>query len=312
MPELSVIIPFVNEWPHILYTVTSIREELRDRVDYEIILVDNFCEEVAKQNFTDKSHDYFSNSSTQRVLASYNVKIFNYEEKLSHWQAKNIGVAKAKGQYLFFCDAHCAVSRDSLFDMFQYYKKHHINGSLHLSLTYQLLDTRRLIYGLATDIEKGVLHYRFVEYPRDQQDGFHFKVPCMSTCGMMITRELYDLLGGWPKELGIYGGGENFINFTLAILGKTINIFAAPPLKHHGEPRGYRWNYYDYEKNRCIANYMFGGKEWAQQCYLQHTKGDKKTLSHILDDVLDKCRDHREVIKSKQELSIEDWLNNTS
>lgn len=307
MPELSVIIPFVNEWPHILYTVASITEELRDRVDYELLLVDNFCDEVASQNYADKSHDYFADHSIQKVLAQSNIKVFNYKEKLSHWQAKNLGVANAQGQFLFFCDAHCSISRNSLFDMFQYYKKHHIDGSLHLPLTYQLLDSRRLMYGLVTEPEKGVVHYRFVTYPGNKNNGTHFKVSCMSTCGMMITRDIYKLMGGWPVELGIYGGGENFFNFTLAVLGKTINMFATAPLKHHGDRRKYCWNHNDYVRNRCIATYIFGGKAWAKR-YMRHAKGHDKVLSAILADVLEKCRDHRELIKSRQEISVEDWL----
>jgi glycosyltransferase involved in cell wall biosynthesis len=49
MAELSVIIPFCNEYPQILFTIQSIAQELRDRVDFEIIAVNNYCDEVEKQ-----------------------------------------------------------------------------------------------------------------------------------------------------------------------------------------------------------------------------------------------------------------------
>jgi hypothetical protein len=130
----------------------------------------------------------------------------------------------------------------------------------------------------------------------------------MSTCGMMMTRDIYDELGGWPTELGIYGGGENFINFTLAILGRTVNIFPAGPLFHHGEKRGYHWNGDDYTRNRTIATYMFGGRDLAAR-FIKNRRGNPDILQRILEDVLKKTRPHREMIITKQKLSIEDWLS---
>ena len=49
MPELSVIMPFCNEYPQNMFTIQNIAQELRDRVDFEIIAIDNFCEEVQAQ-----------------------------------------------------------------------------------------------------------------------------------------------------------------------------------------------------------------------------------------------------------------------
>ena len=50
MADLSVIIPFVNEYPQVMFTIRNIAEELRDRVDFEIIAVNNYCDEVKAQN----------------------------------------------------------------------------------------------------------------------------------------------------------------------------------------------------------------------------------------------------------------------
>jgi hypothetical protein len=44
--KLSVIVPFVNEWPQLVFTLGSIAEELRDRVNFEIIAIDNWCKEA--------------------------------------------------------------------------------------------------------------------------------------------------------------------------------------------------------------------------------------------------------------------------
>lgn len=303
MAKLSVIIPFCNEYPQVLFTIQSIAQELRDRVDFEIIAINNYCDEVwAQKREEDKGHE--------ALLASRKgnswLKVLHYEEKLSHWQSKNMGIRESTGKILWFCDAHCMISRDSLFRMYEYYRDHHeeLNGTLHLPLTYKILEWHKLIYKLVANMETAEIAYSFTPYrPAD----IPYVVPCMSTCGMMMTRELYDYMGGWPTELGIYGGGENFINFTLAVLGKQVNIFPAEPLFHHGEKRGYHWNGDDYTRNRTIASYMFGGKELAAR-FIAHRRGNPAILQNILDDVLEKTRPHREIIAVKQKLSIEEWL----
>lgn len=309
MAELSVIVPFCNEYPQVLFTIQSIAQELRGRVDFEIIAINNYCDEVKQQGIKeDKGYD--------AVLASERanpwLKVLHYDEKLSHWQSKNLGVKKSSGKFLWFCDAHCMVSRDSLYKMFLYYKARHknLNGSIHLPLTYKILESHKLIYKLVHNPEIGEVHYSFTGYKVCDRDNLfynHYQVPCMSTCGMMITRDLYDQLGGWPTCLGIYGGGENFLNFTLAILGKSVNIYCGEPLFHHGDKRGYSWNYNCYTSNRIAATYMFGGEALARK-YAKHRKGSQIIIGQILEGVLHKCRPHREMIKERQTITIDEWL----
>lgn len=306
MAELSIIIPFCNEYPQVLFTIQSVAQELRDRVDFEIIAINNYCDEVKKQGIEE-------DKGFEAVFASKKanpwLKVLSYKDKLSHWQAKNVGVEISTGKFLWFCDAHCVVSRDALFNMFEYYKAFHgrINGSIHLPLTYKILESHKLIYKLVYNPEIGEVHYSFTGYRLPGTGLDCYQVLCMSTCGMMITKDLYDQLGGWPTCLGIYGGGENFLNFTLAILGKSVNIYCGDPLFHHGDKRGYSWNYNDYTSNRIAATYMFGGEELARK-YAKHRKGNPVIIQKILDNVLHKCKSHREMIKKSQVITINEWL----
>lgn len=303
MVELSVIIPFCNEFPQVLFTVQSVAQELRDRVDFEIIAVNNFCDEVAAQG---KKEDPGAEALKATMRQNPWLKVINYREKLSHWQAKNLGVKNSTGRFLWFCDAHCVVSRDSLYKVLETYRRHWgvLDGTLHLPLTYKITEAKRMIYKLVTELDHGYVHYSFTRY-RDALAPY--PVPCMSTCGMMMSRELYDALGGWPTELGIYGGGENFINFTLAVLGKTVHIMPGGPLFHHGAPREYSWNYTDFKRNQIIATYLFGGRELAE-LFTKHSKGNQEVLHGILKDLFMKCADHREHIKRQQKLGIRDWV----
>lgn len=285
------------------FTIQNIAEELRDRVDFEIIAVDNWCKEVEQQNRQpDRSHTIIASLSKDNPW----LKVLRYNKKLSHWQAKNMGVRNSSGKFLWFVDAHCIISRDALFRMFEYYKSNYeeLDGTIHLPLTYHILEWHKLIYQLKTNRDKGEVHYSFRTYKNGKKP---YEVPCMSTCGVMITRELLDYLGGWPEGMGIYGGGENFINFTLAILGKKKWIMPGHPLRHHGERRGYHYNIDDYVRNRCLANYMFGGEKWAMR-YVEGRKGSNRVLLGLFEQAVASGITQREDIETKQVISIEDWL----
>lgn len=286
------------------FTVRNLAEELRDRVDFEIITIDNFCDKNPSQvKPKDRSGDYMASMSRMHPWSTHVV----YKEKLSHWNSKRVGVEASTGEFLLFCDSHCIVSRDAIFDMFQYYRENHqkLNGTLHLPLTYHIMEAHMLIYKLQVDRKAGNLHYTFSAYRAAEEP---YEVPCMSTCGMMMSRALYDEMGGWPAALGTYGGGENFMNYTLASMGKSKWIMPGKPLCHHGDKRGYSWTSDDYVRNRTIANYLAGGEEWASRL-IKHRPGNPNILNRILESVKGACGTHRELLAPKQVISMDDWLD---
>ncbi len=294
---------YMNEYPQIMFTVQSIAQELRDRVDFEILVVDNTCPESDKQPYEkDKSGEVMKGSV--RVNQPW-LKYLNYTNKLSHWQSKNFGVQHSTGEFLWFCDSHCIIARDALYNMFCYYKEHHeeLNGSIHLPLTYKILESRKTMYKLVVDHDRAWYHYSLTGYRHEEAP---YEVPAVSTCGMLMTRKLYNELGGWPVEMGIYGGGENFTNFTKAVMGKKKWMFPGNALHHHGEKRGYHSDYTDTARNRCIATYMFGGRELAAKM-IQNTKGSQDVLQAVLQDVFTKCAKHRERIKQQQVIDVISW-----
>lgn len=301
MTELSVIIPFVNEWPQVVWTVRSIADELIGRVDFEIIAIDNYVKkEVNKPQ--DKGGKYLHNVARGNKW----LKVYDYTDKLSHWNAKRYAIERSSSDFLFFSDGHCAIARDALYKAFTLYRSSYkaLNGTLHLPLTYQIMEWHKLIYKLVTDAKIGKVHYSFSSY-RDSEAPY--EVPCMSTCGMLMHRSIYDDLGGWPKSLGIYGGGENFINFVAATLGYKKWIMPGGPLYHHGERRGYAYNYPNFIKNRMVANYLMGGKVWLA-LLVNSARGHKQILNRIGSEVVAECGEQRAMLKAKQKISIEDWI----
>lgn len=307
--RLSIICPFVGEYPQILFTLQSINQALRDGgFDYEVCAVNNWCDEVAQQVINGKPRVEDKGAEAVKACAGRGnkwLRYLHYKDRLSHWQAKNFGVQNSTGDYLWFVDGHC-VAGTSIVRMLNFYEKNYneLNGTIHLPLTYKILEAHRLIYKLVWVPETHELHYSFTTF---RESSTPYEVPCMSTCGMLMSREIYNKLGGWPTELGIYGGGENFINYALATMGMKKWIYPDEPLYHHGDKRGYNWNYDDHLRNRFIAYFVACGRAFVEKA-MEGSKGRPQTKRNILDDVITKCSTHEKVVAQQRKFSIYDWL----
>jgi len=313
--DVSVIIPFCNEWSQIVFTIRAVAEQLKaGYLDFEIIVIDNMVEDIRLR--PDRGHDHYNDKGqfVKSHIASMAEKhkwlrYIRYDDKLSHWNAKRVGVKAALGEVLWFLDAH-VMPDDGIWNGVKYYFDHQaeLDGTMHFPLTYHILESQRLIYKPDIDIATGQFHYKFKNYTWKSSDEI-FEVPVMSTCGMMISKDLYELTGGWPEELGIYGGGENFMNFTLAILGKKKYIYPVHTLFHHGDKRGYKYDGPDWDRNRTIANYLFAGEDIAVRWVWSHAKHTQASRhkTNMLNEVMHLCRKQRDLIQSRQEVCIEDW-----
>ncbi len=301
--DLSIIIPGCNEFPQNAFTVQNVIATLKYApIEFEVLYIDNKSEYKVKN----EHKRGFLDGKARPWL-----KTIHWDDKLSHWCAKNVGIENSTGKTLLFMDAHCIVEPEAIFKMWNYYLAYYddINGSLHMPINYMLdRPGTELVYQCLYERQKGIVHYSF---RRMFERKLVHKVPCMSTCGMMISRDIMENeLGMWPWELGIYGGGENFINYTLAVLGRDVNIWPFNPIHHYAFDRGYSWNYDDWVRNRMIAIYMAGGVEWIdlfRTGLIALNKGRPEVLQKIRDDVVAKCTLQRGWIKDRSKLTIDEW-----
>lgn len=318
--------PCANEYPMVNFTINNIYCELyKSGIDFEIIVIDNWCEEMGKQKVErevngemihvsrgrDKTKETLSHISPKHPF----VKYIEFPDKFGHWNAKNAGIAASTGKILWFVDAHCIVSKNALVNLYRTYIDNYeiINGTLHLPLGYMLeRPGKELLYKFCHRPAKHDWHYTFTSYGSVQKlqspTAAWWPVPVMSTCGMMMSRTIYEELGGWPKELGIYGGGENFINFTLAVLGRQVNILPGLPLYHYADKRGYNWNYTDYHRNRIVSTWLFAGKHHAM-AYMDELRGNYDVWQKVWKGLLESesLRAHHAHLQPLKKMSIEDW-----
>ena len=286
---ISAIVPVCNEYPQILFTVQSLLEEGAD----EVIVIGNKC--------TDKTNKYFS------ALKNPKVRYFVKDDRLSHWQAKNLGIEKSKGDLLFFCDGHCIVGRDTLKYLSGFITDKTCPaakriGGLHCVVHY-ILDSR----GLEYEFRPEEFYYRFCTARQAQEP---YEVPVMSTCGMMCTKSVIEKLGGWNKELGIYSGGEQYFNFKQATCGYPQYIHPKARIWHYAEKRGYCWNYDDFVRNTFIAAYCIGGEELLEkQVALRKVKDRPDVIDALADDVRIKCETDRNFIKDNQVMTYDKYVD---
>ena len=248
------------------------------------------------------------------LIESGNLVYLKYDDTASHWQAKNKALEIAKGRILMFIDAHNFVQRPDLARMYDYYiaNEEEINGSLHMPIM-GLLDRRgkQNIYKLEYNKPKGILHYSFTGIR--EREKVH-KVPSMIWCSAMISRDiLVDRLGGWPKTMGIWGGGEHFANYALAVTGHDVNIWPFGTMRHFAGKtvkRGYSWNHADYHRNRMLAVFIVGGAEWLQN-YADTKQAEGWAEAHeVAANILNTPADveHHALIEKQTIIPIEEWV----
>lgn len=278
---ISAIVPCCNEYPQILFTTQSLLESGVD----EVVIISN--------KSVDKTNLYFRNLKNSRI------KLLVKDDVLSHWQAKNLGIKESNGDLLFFVDAHCIVTKNTIEKLSEFITDE--MGGVHCIIHY-MLDDRGLVY----EFRPEYLTYRFCTAPKMR---FPYILPMMSTCGMMCSRVVIDKLGGWNTELGIYSGGELYFNLKHATCGYPHYVHPETKCWHYAEKRGYSWNYNDFVRNEFIASYCIGGEEWLAKMINNRKKKDKpEVIDNIASNVLRKCIDDRQFIKERQTISLNDFI----
>jgi len=243
------------------------------------------------------------------------VKYLQYDDKQGHWNAKNYGIEKSRGKFLYFVDAHCIMKRDSLRKMVEFLRDppEEKIGGVHAYINY-MLDSRSLEYRPQKNKFFG---YQFCSAQKEEyyEGGIRklrhptkpYKVCVMSTCGMMCPRSTIEELGGWHPEFGIYCGGEGYMNFKQSTCGYHHWIHPDAICWHWAEKRGYIWNHNDYVRNEQIAAYVCGGEEALQFCV--EGRGASGALQAIADDVRVQCAGEREFIKARQVETLEEYFD---
>jgi len=103
--DLSIVIPYIHEYPALIHTIYAIRNELSDEnYTYEIIVVENGEKDPYTPTFL----------SEMWPLTNPGILKYAFEPIPCGPLARNHGAKKAKGKYLMFTDAHIIPQKNTL------------------------------------------------------------------------------------------------------------------------------------------------------------------------------------------------------
>jgi len=319
MSKLAVVIPYAQEGANTFFTCRSVHENLQD-IEHEIIVIDNMCPELMEQlnkkgEVPDRGHDHLNKKGEEckshpSVIAKQSswLKYLKYDLTLSHWRCKSFAIEQSDADYFMFIDAHCIPSNDALTGMYEHYllNEEYYNGTIHLPLTYNILEDKRLTYSLQWQPEKGFIGYTFCA-ARETND-VTYEVPCMSSCGSLMSRKVYNKMYSAWAGLTSYSGGEHIMNYVLALQGHKHWIYNYGTLHHHGNERGYHWNWMGYQYNRATAMYLINGEEFMWKYLNNIGCSDKTLLMSIGSSVIENYCSTRKNCVNNQTITLEDYL----
>lgn len=259
MKDLSIIIPARNEHPAATFTLQRIWDELEGSgLDWETILVDNLSE--------DKTSKFLVNRMWHSVGRH---KIVEYKERGSCWGARNAGLSVAEGRFIFLFDAHVLVS-SAIFDrQLECFNAHPSATILYTPVVWMADSRKHTAYGYNLGKNNGHMRTKFWgSWTKQKRSEDPYRIPMSGTAGIAIRREFLERIGGWPKGMSVYGGGEQWISLLCWMLGGECWIDPRTYLYHLADSRKYSHDGNGKSTsdghffNKCLVAYALGGEDW--------------------------------------------------
>jgi len=192
---ISVIIPYFNRESTIVRAVNSVINQ--SYKDIEIILVDDAS--------TDKSLSVVRKiSKTDKRILSLSL-----QKNSGVSEARNYGVSKSKGEYLAFLDSD------------DYWYKDHLRLLMNLLTNYRNCDFVYSVGNLQSNNLKGVLSKRFSLTNYHPRERFYINGYLSHSIGFIVSRVIFDKVGGWTKSSGCADDDA----FTINVLKYTKCIY---------------------------------------------------------------------------------------
>ncbi|GIY21247.1 polypeptide N-acetylgalactosaminyltransferase 2 [Caerostris darwini] len=194
--SISVVISFHNEARSaLLRTIVSIFNRTPERLLKEIILIDDFSDNV----------------QDGLELANFpKVKVFRNNQRQGLTRSRMIGAVKSTGSHVIFLDSHCEVNTGWLPPLLQTAYDH---PKALVSPVIDIIDAETFQYKPSTGNLKGgfdwALNYRWQivseEENKDSNDSTFFKSPVIHGGLFLANKSWFNELGGLDKGLDIWG-----------------------------------------------------------------------------------------------------------
>ena len=307
-PLLSVIMPSRAEFPQIVFTIHNIlncwRVEGFKDTDIEIIIVENCSnDDVYPHRGTKGTVSYLMPRGAfwNRILRVVRDPI------AGNHTARTTGAKVARGDYLFFTDAHMS----------------YVPGFFKTMLE-TINETRGLFHGVIgwlgawPPTPKG-LGYQYTikvgeewkgtwtNYLLDSDKWFY--IASLGHCSVGVLKEQFFKFGGYQKIHRTYGGGELYLDMKWWMLGSTVVVHPKAIGFHLASGRGYSYDHDDYIENIMGCMYALGIDDWRERTYLNYLrKGRKEVLDKIMERSAKEHEADRAWIEKKRKYTFNELL----
>jgi GT2 family glycosyltransferase len=188
---VSVIIVNYKSWTHLENCLLSLEHIQKDRVDLEVIIVDNYSNDGKLKNFKNKftAFSFFENSANNGFA-----------------NGCNLGASKAKGKYLFFLNPDTLVTEDPIQKMIHYLESNPTSGIVSCKQkneaayekTHRFFPKLITLFGFLRAINKSYL-IKKIEIKADV-----IYPDWVSGACVFISRSWFDKINGWNEDYWMY------------------------------------------------------------------------------------------------------------
>lgn len=197
--DLSIIIVTWNTAQITLRCIQTIHKYLKDKIKYEIIIVDN--------NSSDNTQLIIKNYKNLLKIKNFKLKIISNSDNFGFSKANNIGVKQAVGDYFLFLNSDMELIDDSLIKMLDFFKKDETIGIigpqfLNIDKTPQ-----------ASVFPPQTILNAFKEFWLGQKNAYSKYNPpkekisqvfAISGGALLIRKNLFKKIGGWNEKYHFY------------------------------------------------------------------------------------------------------------
>jgi len=306
--KLSVIIPARNEFPNIVHTIYSAIHCLEadgfSPEDWEIIVVDNCSTDnnFWPQKGTKGTTSYFM---PRGMFWSRQVRVL-YDPIAGNHSARNKGAQIARGEYLYFSDAHiafkpgffksiiktCQDTGGIVHGSVQWmgaYPPHH--GGMGYGYTFKLGEEWKMTWN----------NYKVADTP--------FAVAGQGHWGVMVQRDQFLDFGGYPEVHRTYGGGEVFVDCLWWMYGSTVVTDPNAIGYHLSSGRNYVYHHDSYIHNIFNCGWALGADDWIERAYINYLrKGRKDTLDQMMAEAKIEMVKRRATIENRRKMTFNELI----
>ncbi|MGO8701997.1 MAG: glycosyltransferase [Limisphaerales bacterium] len=236
-PDISVVIPARNEGARVAPTIQSIARARTTEARVEFVIVDDASSDDTTPNLVAKVPELLN----ERNIV---VKLSRLEEQAGVFRARNHAASLATADILFGTDAHVRFSRGWDEAVFRHIAPNRLLAGTTTAKKsrFKGYGCRLLLPGMNTCWNGGPI------------DGVA-PVPVAADHAMVITRDLFNRLGGYDPGMILHGAGEPEFSVRAWLHG--AEVVAAEDLKveHHFKPKD--------ELARFVSS---AGSFWVHNC----------------------------------------------